>query len=167
VPVHPKVFLHSFLPFHGTAMAGTSPCSSSPKPSPHPQIPPSRSPKTVTQLSIAGLPLPLAIVRLSGPRRARCRGVYARGALCPGRRTARQARGRVSWGPGSVLSLRQATYVLGGALAGCSSKRTRRGCSPCWLASVAPRAAAQRHGLRVTGARGGGDEGRRLRVSFG
>ena len=39
----------------------------------------------MTQPSIAGLPLPLALVLLLGPRRAPCQGVYAIGAL--GRRT--------------------------------------------------------------------------------
>ena len=52
------------------SMAGISQCSRRPRPSPHPQIPPSRSPNTVTQPSIAGLPFPLAMMLPQGPRRA-------------------------------------------------------------------------------------------------
>jgi hypothetical protein len=41
------------------------------------------------------------------------------------------------------------------ALAGCGSRRIRRGCGTCWLASVAPRADALRRGPWITGARAG------------
>src|SRR5712691_2018175 len=50
------------------SMAGTSQCSRRPRPSPHPQIPPRRSPNTVMQLSIAGLALSLAVVLPTGPQ---------------------------------------------------------------------------------------------------
>jgi hypothetical protein len=48
------------------SIAGTSQCSRRPRPSPHPEIPPRRSPNTVMQLSIAGLALSLAVVLPSG-----------------------------------------------------------------------------------------------------
>ena len=51
------------------SMAGTSQCSSRPRPSPHPQMPPRRSPHTVTQLSINGLALLLALVARWGVSR--------------------------------------------------------------------------------------------------
>ncbi len=44
------------------SMAGTSQCSRRPRPSPHPQIPPRRSPHTVTQPSRDGLALSLAMM---------------------------------------------------------------------------------------------------------
>jgi len=58
------------------SMAGTSQCSSRPRPSPHPQIPPRRSPHTVRQLSRAGLALSLALVALWGASRGHPPGEY-------------------------------------------------------------------------------------------
>jgi hypothetical protein len=88
------------------SMAGTSQCSSRPRPNPHPQIPPRRSPNTVTQPSIASLPFPLAMVLPSGPQMGPLPGPLVSTVPCAGSMLAflrdlgrRESASSVAWSP--------------------------------------------------------------------